>query len=260
MKFDSSNLPSRGIPYAVKTIEVNPFRPRHLPFLSEAILTKNDAPMIEAVGQVMDFDVNQLTDGDFYYILAWLRFYSRDLPIFCEWECTGIVFTREGDESGKLYTMEEIDSMTEQYFNARGTEAEAHMEDPSKITWLEQDCDEYNNQTVAFEEFTLKYMDESELDPALDYPRVRDLVAYKELGADVRNQKVIGPVRYLKEGKTLHERLNSLDNIEMDLFDKASRAHFQFDHGVLQRIHKKCKKCGREHAFDVTVDAHSFFV
>lgn len=260
MKFDSSNLPSRGIPYAVKSIEVNPFRPRHLPYLSESILTKNDAPMIEAVGQVMDFDVYQLTDGDFYYILTWLRFFSRDLPIFCEWECTGIIFTREGDTSGKIYTMEEIDNMAEQYDAAKGTEAEEHMEDPSKIVFLEHDCDEYNNQTVAFEDFTVKYMDESELDADLDYPRVRDLVAYKELGADVRNQKVIGPVRYLREGKTLHDRLNSLDNIEMELFDKATRAHFQFDHGVMQRVHKVCPRCGRAHAFDVNVDAHSFFV
>jgi len=260
MKFDNSNLPSRLIPYAVKTIEANPFRPLHLPYLSEAILTKNDAPLIEAVGMVIDMDVNQLTDGDFFYILTWLRFNSRDLPIYAEWECGGIVFKRAGDESGKIYTMEEIDTMAQQYHDARGTEAEGLMEDPSKIEWIEEDCDHYNKQDVEFADFEVKFMDESELDPRLDYPRVRDLVAYKELGSDVRNQKIIGPVRYLREGNTLHERLHSLEKIDMELFDKASRAHFTFDHGILQRVYKKCERCGTEHPFNVNIDAHSFFV
>nr|DAF93679.1 MAG TPA: baseplate protein [Myoviridae sp. ctshb19] len=260
MQFDNTNLPSRLIPYAVKTINAQPFRPMHLPYLSEAILTKNDAPLIEAVGQVIDFDVNQLTDGDFYYILTWLRFASRSLPIYAEWDCEGVVFTREGDESGKIYTIAEIDSMHEQWDAAKDTEAQAHMENPFEIVFIEQDCDHHNKQLAKFEDFKVKFIDESPLDPELDYPRVRDLVAYKELGSDVRNQIVIGPVRYLKEGRTLHERLHSLEKVEMELFDKAAFAHFTYDHGVLQRIYKKCEKCGTDHPFDVSIDAASFFV
>lgn len=259
MKFDSSNLPSRGIPYAVKSIEVSPFRPKHLPYISEAIFMENSAPLIEAVGQVMDFDVKQLTDGDFYYILTWLRFNSRDLPIFAEWDCGGIVFERK--DNGQILTMEDIDNMWAQWDAAKGTEAEEHMEDPAKIEMIELDCDQYNKQDVVFEDFTTKQMDETPIDPLLDYPRVAHLVEYLELGQEKRNKKIIGPVRYIRAGRTLHEKLNgALESTDMELFDKASRAHFTYDHGIIQRVNKACTRCGLEHPFDVTIDAHSFFI
>lgn len=259
MKFDSSNLPSRGIPYAVKSIEVVPFRPKHLPFISEAIYMENSAPLIEAVGQVMDFDVKQLTDGDFYYILTWLRFNSRDLPIFADWDCLGTVFTREGDD--KIYTMEDIDNMHAQWTAALGTEAEEHMENPFDIKFYEQDCDHYNKQDVHFDDFTIKQMDETPMDPRLDYPRVRHLVEYLELGQEKRYKRIIGPVRYIRAGATLHEKLNDvMEATDMGVFDLASRAHFTYDHGVIQRVHKACERCGATHPFDVTIDAHSFFI
>lgn len=259
MKFDSSNLPSRGIPYAVKSIEVNPFRPKHLPFISEAIFMENSAPLIEAVGQVMDFDVKQLTDGDFYYILTWLRFNSRDLPIFAEWDCGGIVFERK--DTKQILTMADIDNMWAQWDAAQGTEAEQHMEDPRKIEMIEMDCDQYNKQDVVWEDFVTKQMDETPIDPMLDYPRVAHLVEYLELGQEKRNKKIIGPVRYIRAGRTLHEKLNGvLEGADMELFDKASRAHFTYDHGIIQRVNKTCTRCGMEHPFDVTIDAHSFFI
>jgi len=261
MKFDETNLPSRLIPYAVKSITAQPFRPMHLPYLSEAILTKNDAPLIEAVGMVIDFDVNQLTEGDFYHILTWLRFHSRDLPIFANWECDGVVFTREGDESGKIYTIADIDLMHEQWELAKDTEAQEHMENPFEIVFIEQDCEHYNEQFAQWGDFKMMQMDPEPLgDDRLDYPRVRDMVASKDLGTDVRTQKVLGPLRFIKEGRTMHERWANIEKIDMELYDKAARASHKYNHGILQRIHKKCEKCGTSYPFDVSIDAHSFFV
>ncbi|AFH14589.1 hypothetical protein LU11_gp058 [Pseudomonas phage Lu11] len=260
MKFDSSNLPSRMIPYASKHIEVNPFRPKHMPYLSEAIYTKNHAPLIEAVGQVMDFDVMQLTHGDFFYILTWLRFNSRDLPIYADWECDGVLFKRK--DTGGILNIAEIENMRKQFDEAQGTEAETLMEDPAKLILTEVDCTAHNHQFVTFEDFSVKEMDETPIDDALDYPRVRHLVEYLDLGSDKRYGKVIGPVAYIKEGKTLHERLTKLDRdeIDMELFDKASRAHFLYDHGIMQRVYKECPTCTSLYPFDAVIDAHSFFV
>lgn len=259
MKFDHTNLPSLGIPYAVKSIEASPFRPLHLAMLSEAIFLDNKAPLIEAVGMAIDFDVRKLTEGDFYYILTWLRFASRDLPIFADWQCTGVVFRRA--DSDTVYTMETIDAMVTQWEAALGTEAQTLLENPHEIDFYEEDCDHENKQTVAFEDFQIQRMSEDAIDPRLDYPRVDQLVDYLDLGKDVRNKKIIGPVQYIKAGATLREKLNgALEATDMELFDLASRAHFKYAHGVVQRVYKKCERCGVEHPFDVMIDEHSFFI
>lgn len=259
MKFECPKLPSRGIPYAVKEINVAPFRPVHMSFISEAIYARNNAPLIEAVGQVMDFDVKQLTDGDFYYILAWLRFNSRDLPIYSDWECGGVYFTRADDD--KEYTIADIDQMVEQWELAEGTEAQAEMEDPRTINFIENDCHHHNKVEVKFEDFSIKYMSEAPLDPRLDYPRVVHMVEYVGLREENRYKKLIGPVRYIKEGQTLHAKLTAtLEADSMELFDMAARANFEYEHGILQRVYKSCERCGIDHAFDVAIDAHSFFM
>jgi ribosomal protein S27AE len=259
MKFDVNILPSAGIPYAVKTIDVSPFRPKHMPFISEAIMLGNNAPLIEAVGMVMDFDVNQLTDGDFYYFLTWLRFNSRDIPMTADWKCEGTLFRRV--DTGEMHTVVTIDEMVEQWEKAKGTEAEAHMVDPRSLEFEDVDCDAENSLPVGFEDFRVKQMPNIELDPRLDYPRVRHMVEYLELVQDRRYTQIIGPVRYIKEGFTLREKLEIVDAMEdMELFDKASKAHYDLEHGLMQRVVKQCPKCGTTHYFATMIDAQSFFV
>lgn len=259
MKFDVNDLPSAGIPYAVKAVDVQPFRPRHMPYISEAILSRNNAPLIEAVGMVMDFDVNQLTDGDFYYILTWLRFHSRDIPIFAEWDCGGTLFRRA--DNGVVMTIAEIDEMVVQWENAKGTEAEETMENPQNIEFEDIDCTHHNKIPTTFEDFRIMKMSDTPIDDRLDYPRVRHMVEFMDLVQENRFTKIIGPVRYIKEGFNLRAKLEILDEMDdMELFDVASRAHFEYEHGILQRITKKCERCGTTHEFNVTIDAQSFFV
>lgn len=259
MKFDENNLPSRGIPYAVKSIEVSPLRPKHMPLLSEAIHTDNSAPLIQAVGQVMDFDVNHLTDGDFYYILTWLRFASRNLPLFAEWDCLGTMFRRK--DTDKLYTVFEIDDMYQQWDQAENSEAREHMENPNEIEFLEQDCEQHNKEIVTFDDFSTRLLNPEPLPEGLDYPRVRNLVEYLDLLRESRYVEIVGPVRYIKEGNTLRSKIAMIEETDdMDMFDKAAKAHFTHDHGILQRVNKRCSKCGMDHPFNVTIDAASFFV
>lgn len=259
MKFDVNDLPSAGIPYAVKSIDVQPFRPRHMPYISEAIAEENSAPLIEAVGMVMDFDVNQLTDGDFYYILTWLRFHSRDIPVYAEWDCEGTLFQRK--DNGKIYNLDDIDEMVVQWEKAKGTEAEATMEDPQTIELVDIDCTAHNKVPVTFEDFKIMRMSDKPLDDRLEYPRVRHMVEFMSLVVENRYTKIIGPVRYIKEGFNLRAKLEIVDEMDdMSLFDAASRAHFEYEHGVLQRVTKKCPVCGSTHEFNVTIDAQSFFV
>lgn len=104
-------------------------------------------------------------------------------------------------------------------------------------------------------------MSDVPLDDRLDYPRVRHMVEFMDLVRENRFTKVIGPVRYIKDGFNLRAKLEIVDELEdMSLFDAASRAHFDYEHGVLQRITKKCEVCGTTHDFNVTIDAQSFFV
>lgn len=259
MKFDVTDLPSGGIPYAVKSIEVQPFRPRHMPYLSEALMMENLAPLIEAVDQVMDFDAYQLTDGDFYYFLTWLRFNSRDIPMYATWECTGTMFRRK--DTGEIMSIVAIDELMVQWENAKGTEAAATMTDPMLLEFDELECGSVNKEIVTFDDFKILRMNDTPLDPRLEYPRVATMVEFTELVKDKRFTKIIGPTRYIKDGFNIRAKLDIVDSLEdMDLFDAASRAHFQHEHGIMQDIKKRCPQCGSTHDFSVTIDASSFFV
>lgn len=258
MKFDSSNLPSRMLPYPVKEINVQPFRPRHLLKVSEAVMQQSLAPLIEAVSQVMDFDAYQLTDGDFYYVLTWLRFHSRNIPATAAWDCTGTIYERQ--DTGERVAYETIEQMIEQWDLAKGTEAQQHMVDPNTIQFAPFECGQHNNQPVTFADFECRYLDEDfVMPPEFDYPRVRHMVEYLEMLDDPTVARLAYPLRHIRKGNTLRERLDYVfDNDDMDTFDRAAAIAKQTEHGILQHIYKQCSACNVAHPFSMVVDASSF--
>lgn len=258
MDFNTSTLPSRAIPYATKEFTVEKFRPKHLIHVSEAITLDSVEPMIKAVQQVISVDVKTLTPGDFYYIVTWLRMFSRSIPLQAEWKCEGSMYVRK--DNGIRINESTLRMLAEQYYAAEGTEEQKLLEDPEQIHLDVVACAAENSRKIEFADFNTIVMPEHELDERLSYPKVQHLAEYIKFLGDTQMKRIAGPAMWIKEGVTLQDKIDVLfEQDDMTLFDIATQAEVALDHGVLQRVVKTCETCGQEHAFVISIDASSFF-
>lgn len=259
MIFDANTLPSRTIPYQVKQINVNPFRPKQLAHLSRAIYLESMAPAIVAMQEVCDFDVNLMTPGDFYFFLTWQRFNCLKRSVSAKWQCGGLAYKREG--TGEVYTVERITQVVNNWKAAEGLPEQSKLEDPNKIKFNVEACHCVNEKSITFADFETVFLADEKLDPRLDYPRVMHMVEYNELIGDPVYGKIAGPARWVLEGKTLKDKIDILFAQEdMDLFEAAANADANNVHGVSRLVKLQCDVCGSFHTFQTTIDPASFFL
>lgn len=252
-------LPSRTVPYQVKQINVNPFRPKQLGLLSKAVFLESMDPAIDAMQEVCDFDVRLMTPGDFYYLLAWQRFNSLKREVSANWECEGTAFRRV--DTGEVYRNDRIVRITEGWNAAEGTPEQAQLENPNEIEFNAEYCGSYNIKPITFEDFTTVFLPETKLDPRLDYPRVMHMVEYDTLVVDPVYSRIAGPARWVAAGRTLKEKIDILFAQEtMDLFEAAAQANATIMHGISRTLRKNCDKCGSSHTFQTSIEPASFFV
>jgi|SRR5690606_35391402 len=254
MKFNATNLPSRMIPYQVKEINIKKMNPRQLALFSESVVLESMEPVVRAVNQLIDFDAGQLTYGDFYYILTFLRFKQRNIPYMVEWTCDGILYERD---DGRKYTEADIAQMVEAYENA---EDKSVIENPAAIMLRVVACGAHNTEPVEFEDFKIHAMPEHKLDPRLDYPRASTLDSFVKALGDPSSKWLATAASWLRDGETIDDKINRVfQNEDMETFDLATVAARDLTHGVLQSVAKECPRCGQVHYAKISVDAASFF-
>lgn len=259
MIFDNNTLPSRTVPYQVKQIHLNPFRPKQLGLLGKAIYLESMQPAIEAMQEVCDFDVNLLTPGDFYFFLAWLRFNSLKREVSASWECSGTKYIRQ--DTREVYKTQRVIRTTENWHAAEGTPEQALLEDPNKLLFDLQYCGQHNIAPLTFADFSVIFLPEVELDPRLDYPRVMNMVEYDKLISDPVYHKIVGPARWVAEGRTLKDKIEILFAQEdMSLMEAAAEANATIGHGIGRQVGKECSACGSTHYFATSIEPASFFV
>lgn len=260
MIFDASNLPSRTLPYPVKNFTLEPFRPRQLTLLSKSVRFNDMQPAIDAIGQrLTNIDVMDLTVGDFFYIFTWLRINSLPRnPVTAYWDCVGTMFREQNGE--RTFTEDQIVLLTENWKNADDA-AKQMLDDPTKLLLDGYVCGHANYQKLEFDDFELIMLDEDQkLDPRLDYPRVRTLAEYERLRNDPDYGMMANAVQWIRGPQTLNERIEMLfDQEDMELFELASEAARDIDHGIRQVVTKHCSVCNTPHTMRFVVDAGSFF-
>jgi hypothetical protein len=259
MQFDATTLPSRTIPYQVKLVEIQKFRPKQLSLLSKAIFLESMEPAIKAMQDVCNIDVNLMTPGDFYFLLAWQRFNCLSRGVSATWNCQGTLFRRA--ETNEIYTVDRINRMTESWIAAEGLPEQAQLENPDKVQLNASICNAYNVKALEFADFTTIFLPDVELDKRLDYPRVRHMVEYDKLVNDPTYGKIVGAARWVAEGSTLEQKIEVLfDQPDMDLFETAAAANATIVHGISRTVEKKCDTCGTTHSFATSVEPASFFI
>lgn len=258
--FDSSKLPSKTIPYSIKTIEMENFKVSQIMKLSRSIALQSMKPVVEALDSVMDFDANELTDGDFYYLLGWQRISAYvSSPLKADWECQGVVF-QENDNLKRVFTQDQLKSMVEEYDAASDEEKEL-LEDPKELMVTSRVCGHHNSIDVSMDHMRIVYLDDGvKLDPHLDFPRVATLADSIARSDNPDQQNIVQAARWVREGNTLDEKLAVLEaQPDLQLFEKALQANATIRHGVSRTIVLPCSECGTEAPIAFDIRPETFF-
>lgn len=252
--FDEKQLPSNMQFYNIKCLEMEKFKFKQLTGISSSISNKHLGAMVSALGEVLkDFDVNDLTQGDFYYLLAYQRINSYSKPIYCHWNCRNTVF--RDVEKNSVYSSKDIEKFVDDWNNASSEEKES-LTDPNMIKIVEQECGHSNSLPVVWDDVqTVHLPNDLELDSRLDIPRARTLADSIIMRSDPELGNIVPAAQWIKDGNNLAEKIEVLKSQnDLDLFETALLAQNTIEHGIRNRVHKECEACGggANHIFEIT--------
>lgn len=261
MIFDSTNLPSRTIPYPVKQIEVALFKPKQLALMSKAVMLDDYQPVVDAMGQCLtNLDVNQLTVGDFFYLLTWQRLTClKKNQVMAKWECPGAMFADR--DTGERFAPRDVQTLVDNW-NAAGPDVREQLRDPNDIMLDGYVCSHANYTPVTMEDFAVKYLDEElQIDSRLDYPRCETLAEFIRLQSDPDYGTLADAGQWLRGRGSLLSRIQSMvESEDTDLLESALECSRDVTHGIIRTISKPCAVCKHNHAMNMVVDPKSFFL
>lgn len=235
---DIGGIPSAFKPYGMKEIYARPFTLNELLLIHSSKSLDSLAHTYRAVSLVSSCDIAELTDGDFAYLMAWLRLYSYPkAPINATWQCKTPIYH---DHYGKEYL---------------GTVNDTEIKRRSLVT---KPCDKNNvylshgagQQVVMLEE-------DFKLPEGVDYPRAGTLLEAEDLEDDPKLSKLIPALRCVKQGKTILEKYKAVEN-DIALYLRAEAFSKLHTHGVREIVPIECLGCNTKHQINRPINLKAF--
>jgi hypothetical protein len=250
---DIGDLPTGYAPYkelGLKQIYLRPFVVKELPLIHLGSKAKVGglSSILRAVNMVASCDIYCLTDGDFEFLLAWLRRNSYPTsPMLVSWICkkTNVV----EKETRKFILEQEAKYLTETDMRIHNYEYELCDAENSTIVHnakvlvdtLDDDC------------LYIKYDD-------IDFARVNTLVEYDTLiESDPSISKVADLARWVKAGNTLAEKIEILESSDIDLYERIVETQNMFKHGIRESMSMQCRVCRNKVEHTSKPNLRSFF-
>lgn len=255
MLFEEDMLPSRCMVYNVKGIQVNKITPKQISLLSRALMLSSFQPVIDAVGQTIDFDVNQLTHGDFFTLLTYHRCtaFKSNLPTL-DWTCDHTIWV---DGEGNKYTLQDIIRITDTWDNSDKKDG---LIDPNELEVTSEQCGHENHNVVEYLDFSMLMLDGKPDHPRLDIPRCNTLADYIERRKEPNIGLLADAAIWIKEGRTFDDKFEILmSEPDNDLLEAACEAQRDIIHGIKRNLKYNCKGCGQLSTMSYAVTAESFF-
>lgn len=278
------DLPSRGIfyPATAEIVTIRPFGIEELMEVSSAIETKTDAPLIKAVAKCTNI-VDQITYGDFYFILACIRVLTfTKLPIQWNYVCRStrltITFNDNADEIGidlfaKRFNFKQVTSNVYTRANLSTDEATAvidhlRVDMPNSYSGSFGYCNTANQSTVDVDLLMSNVVrlsdsvNEDSVPNGLRVPTVDTLAEYKALYADVKLRKLLPLVACIGSGTLAQTIANMRQTSEsVGLLEVAAEFNAKIQHGIANKLMcRACTECGaRTDEQQFVISAESFF-
>jgi hypothetical protein len=239
-------LPSDYHPYPElkqsKKFYIRPFTMAELRLVSKSIATKDIRHIIRAVDLVIDQDVQQLSIGDFYFVLMWLRLHSYPKsPMMVQWNCTNKIY-RSLEKSPTRYL-----------------ESGQEPKEDEKALFEFVDCDTQNAEAIHNANTIVHDLPDSVVLPeGFDFPRVRDLIDITKALKDPELTMIVKGLQWISG--TWDEKIKKLDGPNgIDLYDTGSALADTYIHGVGEHAVLTCRSCRNKVKYQVELNAASFF-
>lgn len=242
---DIGNLPSNFFPYPnFKKLYIRPFNFGELKFVSKAAALKEVSHLIRAIDLVISENVNELSIGDFYYILMWLRIHSfPKTPLVVEWHCPEQVLTNK--ETCVIVPND------------------ASFVEPSDPENYEMRyCATHNTELIHMTSVEIYSLDETNfqaLPEGFDFPRVKHLEDIQTAVKDPELQFIAGAAQWI-EGDTFADKIKKLeDQPDLSMYNMAFALNEKIQHGVGESTTLTCRHCRGKQPFVIAIDALTFF-
>ena len=243
---DIGDLPTGFRLYSFKELMLRPFSLNELYIIAAGHQVDSIRHVIRAAQIVTSCDVNQLTDGDFAYVLAWLRMNSYPAsPINAVWNCRSKSLL---DHKRRKLNMSK----------AAGKSA-AEID---RLGWTLKECGHENVYLSHGASMDIVVLEEDTLDDGLDYPRIGTLVEAEDLREEPEFVHIVDALRWIKEGTTLRDKYEHVKQLgNLDLFNKAkAMADGRITHGVTETVPIECMMCStKQTIFDKVPSFIRFF-
>lgn len=238
------DVPSGFFPYKGKITEIyaRPFTIRELPLIHRACNSQNAMDhLIRAVDSCISVPAAELTDGDFEFVMAWLRESSYPSgPTFVRWDCNNLVMRDELDDI--------IEGVNEEDMEMQGLHYDK--------------CGRENNELVHQTEMRFVSLDDDfpGLPDFMDFPRIasqKELSEIKKMS--VEDVKMAEYARWVRAGTSLHDKIAELDKLSVDQFVELMRLSKACHHGVYENLHLRCRSCNSRPSYRNPLQYTKFF-
>jgi hypothetical protein len=243
---DIGNMPSNFFPYTFKNLFIRPFTVKELKLVSKAGVMKDDDYLIRAVDMCISEDVLDLTQGDYYYVLMWLRINSSPkTPYAVTWKCPESYY--QNKTTGDIIKNDK-------------TFAHPLPEDADKFKIVK--CDTSNTEMVHMTTLNIIQLPEDNWEPLaaeFDFPRVRQIKEVKELLEDPELRLLLPAAQWVR-GATIADKIKFLEEQpNSDMLMEALALENSLVHGIEETCTLHCRTCRSEHPFTINLEPLSFF-
>jgi len=241
---DLGILPSYGIPYGDRDLKVyiRSFKLAELKLLSRAVELDEVAHLMRAVDNCISFPVEELSIGDFFYVLLWLRMYSMPKsPYVVEWRCEQPYFTNKETRKPLLYSDKDWPTVNE-----------------LKTDYTVENCGTENTSIVHnsnIEILSLPY--DFVLPQGFDFPRMSCYDDRAKALKDPEWAQLALAIQWLP-GHTWKQKVEYAER-NVDAIGEALELNRRISFGISEEATFSCRRCRVEHKTKLTLNALTFF-
>lgn len=236
-------LPSGHIPYADKNpLYIRPFDLADYRLVSKAAALDALYHLVRAVDNCISMDVNDLTVGDFYYVLLWLRANSSPArPYAFEWNCEQVLFRDRVTNEPLRYDQK-----------WPNTAEELHEKFIGGV------CGKENLSLVTPKVVSVAELEAGlELPEGFDFPRVRTMEERDAALKDPEMQFLAAGISWIA-GDTWAEKVEKA-TADPSLVFKGNDLEDAVKHGFIEQVTFRCMQCRVEHTIDAKLTPLNFF-
>lgn len=253
-------IPSRMIPYNIKSVEMKPLTPKELSLISRAVVTGDYQYSVEAICNTINLSPNELTIGDFFYFFIRQRIMSfKRMPLIAEWECQGTLFVPKPNADFSEEEQAKISSIGSPCSIQQLSELGSEIENKLMVDVVE--CGTRASSELYLSNLhIIQLPEDTVLDPTLDFPRANLLPEVIMSMDDPKLNKIVHVAKWIKHGSTLIEKIEHLlDQPDLELYMTARHAEDTYAHGVGKTSTVECTRCNTQALYPVSFSPSIFF-